>query len=115
MKDVFGTGADDDFKNPYKMVNRKERNNKIWVNDPYTQKTWNYKKELRAKWFEDDNIINSQIQTLRKTISKTCPVKKANKEVLDSEFNINFDYDDKDVLNHPYILEWATSNYRDKR
>lgn len=115
MKDVFGTGADDDFKNPYKMVNRKERNNKIWVNDPYTQKTWNYKKELRTKWFEDDNIINSQIQTLRKTISKTCPVKKANKEVLDSEFNINFDYDDKDVLNHPYILEWATSNYRDKR
>ena len=115
MKEIFGTGADDDFKNPYKMVNWKERNDKIWVNDPYTQKTWNYKKDLRIKWFEDDNIINSKIQTLRKTISKTCPVKKANKEVLDSEFNINFNYDDKDVLNKPTIIEGSTSNYPDKK
>jgi hypothetical protein len=29
MKEIFGTGADDDFKNPYKMVNWKERNDKI--------------------------------------------------------------------------------------
>lgn len=115
MKTVFGTGADDDFKNPYKMVNRKERNEKIWVNDPYTQKTWNYKKELRLKWFEDDNIINSQIQALRKSISKSCTVKKANNHVLDSEFNINFNYDDKDVLDRPTIIEWSTSIYPDKK
>lgn len=93
MKRVFGTWSDEDFLMPYKMVSRYDWNHNIWIGDNSTSRTSrNFNSAIKERWFTENDTINYKIKTLRRGISKTCKVKKASIDLLNSRYNFNFAY-----------------------
>ena len=102
IKKVFKNDALE-YKRPYKMVNRKQRNEKMWWDDIYYNTTGGaFKNNLRDLWYYQEDTINYIIKSKKKDLKRYgVQFKKIPSALISSTDNFNFIYDEE---NDQYTL-----------